>query len=167
MTKLVFNVWNRPKKDETGLTSVGWLAECGREDVPCGGYLTTYRTPPGKPKKYGAVMVKKMSPTFLDTDFTTRAQAGFAIWRSYYEDLRIERRIDTEHAEAIIRAKREERARRRNIRMTPEGKLAYRDELNSKARAKRAMMTPEEKAVAAHHRRNKRDHDNMVESYSN
>lgn len=175
MTQITYTVLNRPKKDSTGRTNISWAAECGRDAVTLGGYLITRRTPPGKKKQYIAmVSMAKVDDTGQDTvvdimvgtDYETRATAAFAIWRKYYEGWRAEQRIEGERQDAIRDAKREARASNRIARQTPEGRQAYRDELNRKARERRANMTDEEKAAEAAKRRDKREHQSTVDSYS-
>ncbi len=147
MTKIIYSVIDRPKKDSTGRTNVGWLAECGRPEVSYGGHLITQRTVKGQDRSYLAVVSKdNLERTLADT-FTSRAQASFAIWRAYHEDWRNARSMDRDHGEAIRENKRRQRAAVRAFRKTDDGKEAYRLELNSKARARRANMTPDEKAL--------------------
>jgi len=175
MTQITYTVLNRPKKNSTGRTNISWAAECGRDAVTLGGYLITRRTPPGEKKQYTAIVIMpKQDVTGQDTvvetmvgsSFETRATAAFAIWRKYYEGWRLEQTFEHERQEAIRDAKRQGRARRRTERQTPEGKEAYRLELNAKARARRAQMTPEEKQDDAAKRRAKREHDNFASTYT-
>ncbi len=175
MTQITYTVLNRPKKGSTGRTDISWAAECGRDAVALGGYLVTRRTPPGEKKQYVAVvLMAKPNETGQDTvvetmvgsSFETRATAAFAIWRKYYEGWRAEQRVEGERAEAILDAKRQTRARRRQERQTPEGREAYRLELNQKARARRSNMSDEERQADADKRRAKREHDNFVSTYT-
>ena len=175
MTQITYTVINRPKKDSTGRTDISWAAECGRDAVALGGYLITRRTLPGEKKQYTAmVLMPKQDVTGQDTvvetmvgtTFETRATAAFAIWRKYYEGWRADRRAEDEREEAVRDAKRQGRARRRAERQTPEGREAYRLELNRKARERRANMTDEEKKDDADKRRAKREHDTFVSTYT-
>lgn len=175
MTQITYTVLNRPKKDSTGRTDISWAAECGRDAVPLGGYLITSRTAKDVPRQYTAMVVMaKPNETGQDTvvetmvgsSFETRATAAFAIWRKYYEGWRLEQTFEHERQEAIRDAKRQGRARRRAERQTPDGKEAYRLDLNSKARERRAQMTPEEKVADADKRRAKREHENFVSTYT-
>ncbi len=175
MTQITYTVLNRPKKDSTGRTDISWAAECGRDAVPLGGYLITRRTPPGEKKQYTAMVVMAKSDvtgqdtvveTMVGTTFETRATAAFAIWRKYYAGWRMKQLAEIERGEAIRDAKRQGRARRRFLRSTPDGKEAYRLDLNRKARERRAQMTDEEKQADADKRRAKREHENFVGTYT-
>lgn len=175
MTQITYTVINRPKKDSTGRTDISWASECGRDAVSLGGYLVTARAPKGMTKTYTAIVLMAkpnetgqdtVVETMVGTTFETRATAAFAIWRKYYEGWRLEQTFEHERQEAIRDAKRQGRARRRVARQTPEGKEAYRLELNTKARARRAHMTPEEKQTDAEKRRAKREHENFVNTYT-
>lgn len=171
MTMFAYTVVNRPKKDAVGRTNISWAAECGREAVALGGYLVTSRTKKGEDRNYIAYMHKadaegNATDTLVGDGFTTRAQAAFAIWRSYYSDWRATRNAERSQREAQKLARREERAKRRAYRETPEGREAYRLELNRKARERRANMTAEEKAAEAAKRRAKREQAATVASYT-
>lgn len=175
MTQITYTVINRPKKNSTGRTEVGWNAECGRDAVLLGGYLVTRRTSPGEKKQYTAmVIMPKPNETGQDTvvetmvgaSFETRATAAFAIWRKYYEGWRLEQTFEQERQEAIRDAARRGRARRRFERQTTDGREAYRLELNRKARARRAQMTDEDKATDAAKRRAKREGESFAKIYS-
>lgn len=167
MTDFTYDVLYRPKKGKTGRTNVGWAAECGREAVQVGGYLVTRRASKGEPKTYTAFMTKQeadgtMVELYVGNDFETRAQAAFAIWRKYYEPEREARERQKAAEEAERKRRREERIRKRAFRQTPEGQKAYREELNAKARARRAAMTPEQKAEEARKRRKKRERKHVT-----
>lgn len=175
MTQITYTVINRPKKNSTGRTDISWAAECGRDAVTLGGYLITRRTLSGAKKQYIAmVSMPKVDDTGQDTvvdimvgtDYKTRATAAFAIWRKYYKDWRTEQRIEGERQDAIRDAKRLARARNRFLRSTPEGQKAYREELNRKARARRAQMTDAAKKEAASKLRAKREHHSTVKGYT-
>jgi hypothetical protein len=170
MTEFAYTVIKRPTKDEAGRTEIGWAAGAGREAVPFGGFVTTNRTPKGESRKYAAYTCMPspdhMQPVFVGDTFKTRAQAAFAIWRKYYEDARMQRAQEKAQTEAEKQQRREERARRREYRQTPEGQKAYREELNRKARERRATMTDEQKAEVAAKLRAKREHTSTVASYS-
>ena len=158
MTDFTYTVIKRPKKFETGRTDISWAAECGRDAVTLGGFLITSRALKGTKKQYTAVMTQGMiTGTFVGDKFETRAQAAFAIWRKYYEGWRTERRVEDEREEAIRDAKRQSRVRRRFARQTPEGQQAYKDDLNRRARERRAAMTAEERVADAAKRRAKRE----------
>lgn len=175
MTRINYDVKSRPKKFSAGRTNIGWAAECGRDAVEVGGYLVTTRTPKGKTRMYAAIMLGAVSDvtgqdgvveTEIGTMFETRATAAFAIWRKYYEEWRIDRLVTALNNEAILKQKREDREHQRSCRQTPEGKKAYREDLNRKARERRANMTNEERVAEAAKRRAKREHKNTVTSYS-
>lgn len=163
MTKIIYDVISRPKKHDSGRTDVGWLAECGREAVKLGGYLLTSRAVKGLPKVYYAVMLKETieagetvaHETVVGDTFGTRAQASFAIWRAYYADLRNDRAFERAWSEAEAEDKRRNRAKAKAYRQTPEGKEAYRLELNQKAQVRRDAMTPEEKQAVIDKRKAK------------
>ncbi len=163
MTKIIYSVVKRPKKLDTGRTDVGWAAECDREAVKLGGYMITSRAVKGLPKLYEAVMVKETMVNGVNVadeypigdTFNTRAQASFAIWRSYYAGWRNERSLERAHDEAVVEDKRRGRAKMRDARQTPEGKEAYRLELNRKAQAKRNAMTDDEKQAVVDKRKAK------------
>lgn len=166
MTKMVYTVINRPKKDETGRTDIGWKADNVSEEVPYAGFLVTSRTKKGEVRTYTAVVVKSPDgfPEFktkkrLGDDFTSRAQAAFAIWRAYYSDMKTERQMAKLAEEDASDQRRMWRVARKAFRDTPAGAKAYRNELNEKARVRRASMTPEEKANIAARRREKRKLD--------
>ncbi len=174
MTQMTYDVLNRPKKGSTGRTNVGWGAECGRDAVTLGGYLITSRTGKGEPRQYTAmVLISKpetgqdiVVETMVGTSFETRATAAFAIWRKYYEGWRTERTDQKAQTEQVLQQKRDARARNRLARQTPEGKEAYRLDLNAKARARRAVMTDEEKAADAAKLREKREGEAFAKMYS-
>ena len=147
MTKIIYDVVNRPMNNAKGLTSVGWLAECDREAVPYGGFMTTSRTIKGQDRSYLAFVVKDDVITDLPDIFKSRAQASFAIWRAYYASWRNERSLERAHVEAIAEDKRRGRAKAKAFRQTPAGAESYRLELNEKARARREAMTDDEKAA--------------------
>ena len=155
MTKIIYTVVNRPMNKAKGLTRVGWLAECGRETVPYGGFLTTSRIVKGQDRSYLASVVKNDVISDLPDTFKSRAQASFAIWRAYYADLRSDRAFERAWTEAKAEDKRRNRAKVKAFRQTPEGMEAYRLELNSKARARRAAMTPDEKQAVIDKRKAK------------
>lgn len=163
MTKIIYSVINRPKKDRNGRTDVSWLAECDREAVKLGGYLLTSRAVKGLPKVYYAVMLKEtieagvpvVHETVVGDTFGTRAQASFAIWRAYYKDWRGDRAFERSWTEAEAEDKRRNRVRAKAFRQTPEGQEAYRLELNTKARDRRAAMTPDEKQAVTDKRKAK------------
>lgn len=157
MTDFTYTVIKRPKKFETGRTDISWATECGREAVTLGGYLVTARAPKGTTRQYTAFMVQDSVETEIGTTFETRAQAAFAIWRKYYEGWRSDRTVKRGEAEAELQAKRDARAKRRSERQTPEGQKTYREELNQKARERRAAMTAEERVMEASKRRAKRE----------
>ena len=163
MTKMVYTVINRPKKDETGRTDIGWLADGASEEVPYAGFLVTSRTKKGELRTYSATVVKSPAgfPEFktkkhLGDDFETRARAAFAIWRAYYSDVKTERHMAKAAEQEDRELRRKGREDRKAFRATPAGMEAYRKELNEKARVRRASMTPEEKAAIAERRREKR-----------
>ena len=158
MTKMIYTVINRPKKDIAGRTNIGWHAEGEREEVSIGGFLETSRTLPGEVRRYHAVMIKGGVRTSVGNNHETRAQAAFAIWRSYYSDWRAERNSTKEQVLLAKEARAEERERIREYRATPEGQKAYRAELNRKAKVRRDSMTPEQKAEIYAKRRAKRAH---------
>lgn len=171
MTDFTYTVIERPKKDNPGRTDIGWAASAGRDAVQLGGYLVTNRTAKGEKRDYQAFMVKpdsygEMTMEFVGDTFETRAQAAFAIWRKYYEGERMRRAQEKAQTEAEKQQRRDERARRREFRQTPEGQKAYREELNRKARERRASMTDEQKAEAAAKLRAKREHQTTVASYT-
>jgi len=175
MTQITYDVLNRPKKDATGRTNVGWAAECDRDAVLLGGYLITSRTAKGDHRQYTAMVIMAkpdetgqdtVVETMVGTTFETRATAAFAIWRKYYEGWRAERRVEGERQEAILDAKRQSRARNRSARQTPEGQEAYRLDLNRKARERRANMTDEEKTADARRRLDKRVEKKFHDTYS-
>ena len=175
MTKIVYTVINRPKTGEYGRTNIGWKEECGRAAVVIGGYLTTFRTPKGAPKSYTATMINPRPDldghdgrveTLIGINYQTRATAAFAIWRKYYEGWRIKRDTEKSNNEAVLVAKREERRLRRIARQTPEGMKAYRNDLNAKARARRANMTEAERKENTVKRRAKREHDKFSSTYN-
>lgn len=172
MTDFSYTVINRPKKDSAGRTDISWTAECGRDEVPLGGYLVTTRTAKGESRNYQAFMVQtdtdgNTTEVFVGDGFETRAQAAFAIWRKYYADWRATRAQQKAADEAEKQRRREERARRKAFRSTPEGKKAYQDELNRKARERRAAMTPEDRKAEAEARRAKREASTMVATITN
>ena len=171
MTMFTFTVVNRPKKDATGRTNVSWPAECGRAAVPLGGYLITSRTKKGADRNYVAYMTKldadeNSVDSLVGDGFTSRVQAAFAIWRMYYADWRSKRQAERVQKDAEKQARREQRAKRRAYRETPEGKEAYRLELNAKARERRQNMTEEERAAERAKRRAKREQAATVASYA-
>lgn len=175
MTQITYTVINRPKKDSTGRTDISWAAECGRDAVPLGGYLVTARAPTGKTKTYTAiVLMAKPSETGQDavvetmvgSSFETRATAAFAIWRKYYEGWRDQRAVQKASNESLLKGKRDARARNRLARQTPDGKEAYRLDLNRKARARRAQMTDAAKEEIASKLRAKREHDHFTSTYT-
>jgi len=150
MTKMIYTVVNRPKKDAYGQTDIGWLAECGRDAVPLGGFLITSRTLPGDDREYVARAYTSLkegiaSTINLGSTFKTRSSAAFAIWRYHYKDLRTEQQTIKRDDLALKDRKRDERKKIRDARLTPEGKEAYRLELNRKAREKRHLMPLEQK----------------------
>ena len=168
MTKMVYTVINRPKKDETGRTDIGWLADGASEEVPYAGFLVTSRTKKGELRTYSATVVKSPDhdalPEFkikkhLGDDFETRAQAAFAIWRAFYSGVKTERQVAKLAEQEDSERRRKEREDRKAFRATPVGMDAYRKELNEKSRVRRALMTPEEKANIAARRREKRKLD--------
>jgi len=170
MTQITYTVINRPKKDSTGRTDISWAAECGRDAVALGGYLITRRTLPGEKKQYTAmVLMPKQDVTGQDTvvetmvgtTFETRATAAFAIWRKYYEGRRVELADQRAEAEHLRQQKRLARERQREERKTPEGQQAYRDELNRKARERRANMSTEARDADAKRRRDNRLEDSQ------
>lgn len=167
MTKMIYDVLYRPKKNSEGRTDIGWEAECGREAVPVGGYLITNRTLPNEKRQYTAMVTKVNESgvqidTMVGASFETRASAAFAIWRKYYEGWRAERADEKASNEYTREQQREARTKQREFRQTPEGQKAYREELNRKARERRASMTPEEIAMAAAKRRSKRFADKIA-----
>ncbi len=147
MTKIIYTVVNRPLNKAKGFTRIGWLAECGRPEVSYGGFMTTSRTIKGQDRSYLVSVVKDNVIKDIPEIFKSRAQASFAIWRAYNEGWRTERAHDRDHDEALRENKRRQRAAVRAFRKTDDGKEAYRLELNSKAQARRANMTDEEKAA--------------------
>ena len=163
MTKIIYDVISRPKKNDSGRTDIGWLAECDRAAVKLGGYLLTSRAVKGLPKTYYAVMVKETieaginvaHETVVGDSFETRAQASFAIWRAYYADLRNDRAFERAWTEAIAEDKRRKRVKAKAFRQTTDGSEAYRLELNQKARDRRAVMTPVEKQAVIDKRKAK------------
>jgi hypothetical protein len=156
MTKMTYDVINRPKNDQSGRTNVGWAAERGKEAVTVGGYLTTSRAAKGQSRIYTATMIKGGIETVVGNTFTTRAQAAFAIWRAYNVDFRDERAINRARVEAEAENRRRDRAIRKAYRQTPEGLEAYRAELNEKARIRRESLTDEQKAALVAKRKAKR-----------
>jgi len=174
MTKMIYDVIERPKKDSTGRTDIGWEAECGRNAVPLGGYLITRRTPPSEKKQYTAMVISPkpesgqvtIVETMVGTNFETRATAAFAIWRKYYEGWRAKRADKKADVEAILEQKSLARASRRQERQTPEGQKAYREELNRKARERRANMTDDEREKETLKRRLKREDDAFTSTYT-
>lgn len=167
MTDFTYTVINRPKKDSAGRTNISWGAECGRDEVPLGGYLVTSRTAKGESRNYQAFMIKQDADgndteTLIGDGFETRAKAAFAIWRKYYADWRDQRAQQKAAAEAEKQRRRDERASRKAFRATPEGKKAYQDELNRKARERRAAMTPADRKAEADARRAKREASTTV-----
>lgn len=163
MTKIIYTVVNRPKKDRNGRTDVSWLSECDREAVKLGGYLITSRATKGLPKLYYAVMLKEtieagvsvVHETVVGDTFESRAQASFAIWRAYYKEWRDTRSFDRAWAEAEAEDRRRTRAKAKAFRQTPDGAEAYRLELNKKAQVRRDAMTPDEKQAVIDKRKAK------------
>ena len=161
MTKMVYTVVNRPKKDETGRTDIGWKEDGVSKAVNFAGYLITSRTKRGETRKYSAYLIATpegfIGKQFhVGDNFETRAQAAFAIWREYYFDVKCERKMAKVAEAADHDQRQKEREDRKKFRATPEGQQAYRDELNRKAQTRRAAMTSEEKAVIAAKRKEKR-----------
>ncbi len=157
MTKMVYTVVQRPKKFDSGRTDIGWKEDGGFEAVPCAGYLITSRTKKGELRTYSAYAFQDAPyDSHLGDDFTTRAQAAFAIWRSYYLVDKTERFM-AKKIEGIERdQRREARLKLKELRKTPEGQAEYKKLLNAQARARRAAMTHEQKAVATAKRKEKR-----------
>lgn len=168
MTKMTYTVINRPKKDRAGRTSIGWRAECGREEVAVGGFLETSRTPPGEVRRYHAVMFKDGVRTSVGNNHETRAQAAFAIWRAYYSDWRDKQNSDKAYERSMEEAEAENRrlarVAKKAYRETHEGREAYQQVLRKRAKAKRDAMTPEQKAKMYAKRRAKRATARMMEA---
>ena len=163
MTKMVYTVINRPKKDETGRTDIGWKEDGASEEVTYAGFLITSRTKKGEVRTYTAFVITSPADfselkikKHLGDDFTSRAQAAFAIWRAYYLVDKAERHMKKWLEENERNKRRIKREDQKKFRATPAGMEAYRKELNEKARVRRASMTPEEKANIATRRREKR-----------
>lgn len=156
MTKMIYTVINRPKKNTAGRTNIGWTDECERNAVPTAGFLETSRTLPHEVRRYHAVMIKDGKSTSVGNNHETRAQAAFAIWRAYYSDWRNTRNSTKEQAMLAKDERVEKRKKIRADRATPEGQEAYRLELNRKAKERRDSMTAELKAEIFTKRRAKR-----------
>lgn len=176
MTKMVYTVLKRPTSGFTGRTDISWGAECGRDAVRLGGYLITKRHHRGETKRYTAMVIRPnrgntgqdtLIETLVGTEFETRATAAFAIWRKYYQGWRAQRADAKVDKEAIRELKRLARKDRKQERQTPEGRKAYRLELNRKARVRRANFTAEDRAKTAADRRSKIKNDNFIGTYTN
>lgn len=161
MTKMVYTVIRRPKKDSPGRTDIGWKEDSASKEVPHAGFLFTSRTKCGQVRKYTAYLITSRDGSIetrvhLGDDFETRAQAAFAIWREYYSEKKRIQYIIRLTDEISRDQRRRARAIQKKFRATPEGMEEYRKHLNAQAAARRAAMTPEQKAVTAAKRKEQR-----------